>query len=312
MDLLIIRYLAQPEALNSINLYLHYHFLVCTLTSPSMPGSPPKPAATGAFQLENQLTKRTIMDAFNKSTYFPKDPEIGFGTAARPNLNEPNANPGPGSYPIKTTMKKTMQSNIHSPESFSLRSRHKFGDPNERALSKTSANEPGPSSYDLNGRFIGGSKAPEYSFPKGNHPHDKSNLSPAPGSYEVIGAFGKQPLSTKHKSNESPFPKAPRPGLVQVGGADVGPGAYGAPRAACEPQVESRKVTCGSIKIGTGYKKGSAAAAKGMQLSLSEPSPGPGSYVLPGGVATQQKGTPFRNSPKISMSGREAFGSPFR
>lgn len=252
------------------------------------------------------------MDAFNKTTYYPKDAEIGFGTAARPNLNDPNSNPGPGSYAIRTTMKRTILSNIHSPESFSLRSRHKFGDPNEKALSKTSANEPGPSSYDLNGRFVSGDKAPEYSFPKGKHAHDKSNLAPAPGSYEVVGAFGKQPLSTKQRANESPFPKAPRPSLVQVGGAEVGPGAYGPPRAACAPQVDSRKKTCGTLKIGTGYKKGSAAAAKDMQLSLSEPSPGPGSYVLPGGVATQQKGTPYRNSAKISMSGREAFGSPFR
>lgn len=277
-----------------------------------MTSSPPKGTAGSAFALENAMTKRTIMDAFNKTTYYKKDPEIGFGTAARPNLNEPNANPGPGSYAIKTTMKKTLLSNIHSPESFSLRSRHKFGDPNEKALSKTSANEPGPSSYDLNGRFISGSKAPEYSFPKGTHPHDKSNLSPAPGSYEVVGAFGKQPLSTKRRSNELPFPKCPRPSLVQPGGSDVGPGQYGAPRAACEPQVDSRKKTCGTLKIGTGYKKGSAAAEKSMQLSLEEPAPGPGSYVLPGGVATQQKGTPFRNSPKISLSGREAFGSPFR
>jgi hypothetical protein len=253
-----------------------------------------------------------MMDAFNKTTFYNKDPEIGFGTAARPNLNEPNANPGPGSYPIKTTMKKSFLSNIHSPESFSLRSRHKFGDPNEKALSKTGANEPGPSSYDLDGKFIGGGLAPQYSFPKGDVPHDKSNLAPAPGSYEVIGAFGNQPLSTKRRANENPFPKASRPSLGQVGGSEVGPGEYAPPRAACAPQIESCKVTCGSIKIGTGYKKGSAAAAKSMQLTLAEPAPGPGSYTLPGGVATQQKGTPFRNSPKISMSGREAFGSPFR
>ena len=37
----------------------------------------------------------------------------------------------------------------------------------------------------------------------------------------------------------------------------VGPGEYtGANVAACAPQVHSRKVTCGSIKFGTGYRKG--------------------------------------------------------
>lgn len=268
--------------------------------------------ATGAFALENAMTKRTIMDAFNKTTYYTKDPEIGFGTSARPNLNEPNSNPGPGSYVIKTTMKKTILSNIHSPESFSLRSRHKFGDPNERALSKTSANEPGPASYDLNGKFIGGNHAPEYSFPKGSHPHDKSSLSPAPGAYECIGAFGPQPLSTKKKAKEVLFPKAPRPSLGQVGGSEVGPGAYGPPPAACAPQVESRKRTCASLKIGTGYKKGLSNASGDNFIPLDEPSPGPGAYNLPGGVATQQKGTPFKNSAKFSLSGRERFGSPFR
>jgi hypothetical protein len=36
-----------------------------------------------------------------------------------------------------------MESNIKSPCQFTLRGREKFGDPNERALSKTFANEPG-------------------------------------------------------------------------------------------------------------------------------------------------------------------------
>jgi len=52
------------------------------------------------------------------------------------------------------------------------------------------------------------------------------------------------------------FPKADRPTMVPPGTSDVGPGEYGPFRAACEPQVDSRKVTCGSIKFGTGYRKG--------------------------------------------------------
>lgn len=275
----------------------------------SSPTGSPRKELTGGFAIENAMTKRTIMDAFNKTTYFPEEPKIGFGTAARPSLVEPNNTPGPGSYPIKTTMKKSMLSNIHSPESFSIRSRHKFGDPNEKALSKTSANEPGPGHYDLRGRFISGEKAPEYTFPKSSHPHDKSSLSPAPGSYEPVGSLGKQVLSTKKRASESPFPRAPRPSLVQPGTTTIGPGAYGAPPAACEPQVDSRKPTCGSLKIGGGYQKNKGGA---KEMDLSEPFPGPGSYKLPGGIAEAKKGTPFRNSAAISLSGRELFGSPFR
>ena len=37
----------------------------------------------------------------------------------------------------------------------------------------------------------------------------------------------------------------------------------------------------------------------------------PGSYTLPGGIATQAKGSPFRNSPAATLSGRGKFGSPF-
>ena len=45
--------------------------------------------------------------------------------------------------------------------------------------------------------------------------------------------------------------------MEDKGGSTVGPGEYtGANVADCEPQVDSRKVTCGSIKFGTGYRKG--------------------------------------------------------
>lgn len=89
------------------------------------------------------IPKRTVMDAFNHTTWFEKEPEIGFGTGNRPPLNYPSEGPGPGAYPIKTTMGKLMESHIRSPAQYSLRSRTKFGDPNEKALSKTSASEPG-------------------------------------------------------------------------------------------------------------------------------------------------------------------------
>lgn len=66
---------------------------------------------------------------------------------SRPPLYSVGGGPGPGAYPIKTTMGKLLESNFKSPNQFSLRSRQKFGDPNERSMNKTSALEPGPGMY---------------------------------------------------------------------------------------------------------------------------------------------------------------------
>lgn len=95
------------------------------------------------------------------------------------------------------------------------------------------------------------------------------------------------------------------------GTTEIGPGEYGAPPAACENQVDSRKPTCSSIRFGTGYQKKKGGGGLPEKLDLAEPAPGPGSYTLPGGVATKGIGTPYRNSPAASMSGRNAFGSPW-
>jgi hypothetical protein len=89
----------------------------------------------------------TVMDAFNKTSYFKKEPEIGFGTGSRPPLMIPTSTPGPGAYQLKSTLNKTLDSSIKSPEQYTIRSRHNFGDPNLKALSKTTANEPGRLSF---------------------------------------------------------------------------------------------------------------------------------------------------------------------
>lgn len=89
------------------------------------------------------VTRLTVMDAFNKTSSFKKEPEIGFGTGSRPPLMVPTSTPGPGAYQIKSTLSKTVDSTIKSPEQYTIRSRHTFGNPNLKALSKTTANEPG-------------------------------------------------------------------------------------------------------------------------------------------------------------------------
>jgi hypothetical protein len=254
------------------------------------------------------VARLTLMDSFNKTSTYTKDPEIGFGTGSRPPLMIPTTTPGPGAYQIKTTLHKTIDSTIKSPEQYTIRSRHKFGDPNERALSKTSANEPGPGQYDLNGKFINGANSEKYSFPKTKQLPDKSALAPGPGTYKTPGSMGKQPLSTKKRAVEPGFPLAPRPSLVQVGTTEIGPGEYGVPPAACDVQIDSRKPTCASIRFGGGYTRNKNKIEK---VDLSEPSPGPGSYVLPGGVATRSTGAPYRSSPAASLSGRNTFGSPW-
>lgn len=89
------------------------------------------------------------MDSFNKTSWFEKEPEIKFGTGSRPPLSNPTGGPGPGAYPIKTTMAKLLESHIKSPCQYTLRSRTKFGDPNEKSMSKSSANEPGYANLEL-------------------------------------------------------------------------------------------------------------------------------------------------------------------
>ena len=243
---------------------------------------------------------RTIFDAFNAASYFPSSPEIGFGTGSRPPLMFPTCTPGPAAYTIKSTMGKVVESHIKSPCQFSIRARTKFGDPNEKALSKSNASEPGPGQYDLNGKFIVGRDPRDIVFPKGVYNVAKPSLMPGPGAYGTWGSMGHQLLSTKKEAPQIGFAKGERQSLVPPGTTEVGPGEYGAPRAACEPQIDSRKKTCGTLKIGTGYKKG----AKTLKADFSEPTPGPGSYALPPAIGG-------KDSRKASLSGRNAFGSPF-
>lgn len=273
------------------------------MTNPGSPGRALSPSA-----LDMPVPSMTLMDSFNKTTTFPAQPEIGFGTGSRPPLMVPTTTPGPGAYAIKTTLSKTVDSTIRSPMQFTIRSRQKFGDPNLRALSKATASEPGPGQYDYNGRFLSGHNPEKYSFPKARQPQSKAQLAPGPGAYAVTGSMGKQVLSNKHRSMEPAFPQAARPTLVAPGTTDIGPGEYGVPPAACETQVDSRKTSCAMVKFGGGYQKNKNKVQK---VDLSEPSPGPGSYVLPGGVATKAAGTPYRSSPAATISGRNAFGSPW-
>lgn len=224
---------------------------------------------------------RTIMDAFNATTYYKKDPECGaFGTGVRPPLYMPGGGPGPGAYPIKTTMGKLMESHITSPCQFSLRGRTKFGDPNEKSMSKSAKNDPGPGQYDLTGKFIAGRDPRNIVFPKGKPFEAKLGQTPGPGSYKPVESMGKQVQSDRLTDPIIGFAKAPRGDLVPPGTNDIGPGQYGRPPAACAPQVESTKTTCATIKFGSGYVKN----AKLKVPDLSEPSPGPGSYVIHGGI----------------------------
>lgn len=164
-----------------------------------------------------------------------------------------------------------------------------------------------PGRYDLTGKFLAGKDPRRIVFPKAVPMRDKAAMGPGPGAYQPLQSMGKQVLSTKRGALELAFPKADRPTLVPPGTTEIGPAHYNPPPAACEIQIESRKKTCATIKFGEGYKKGDD---KDHQ-DLSEPSPGPGAYRLPGGLGTKAKGSPFRDSPTAIMSGRNKFGSPW-
>jgi hypothetical protein len=253
----------------------------------------------------DNLPEQTEMDAFNSSSYYPKQPEIGFGTSSRPPLYNPSNVPGPGAYAIKTTMGKIMDSNFKTPNQYSLRGRTHFGDPNPK--NKTREAEPGPGAYSLDGHFLYGKDPRISAFPKTGNPIDKSGMGPGPGSYSLQPALGKQVVSTIKTEMQCKFLTQERPGLAVKSQSDVGPGEYGAFKSACDVQVESNKKTSGKIKFGTGYRK----YVRSEKKDMSEPAPGPGSYDMPGNVGTFATGSPYRSSPSASMSGRNKFGSPW-
>lgn len=194
---------------------------------------------------------------------------------------------------------------IKSNSKFTMRSREKFGDPYAKAISKETATEPGPGQYKLEGKFLIGSESQKYSFPKSPAPALKPAMAPGPGAYPAPGAIGRQIVSTKITAEKTCFTLAARSSLASTE-FDVGPGGYGAPSAACEEQYDSRKKTCPSLKFGTGYKKGNQ---KSLKVDLTEPVPGPGAYVIPGGLGKES--VIFRNPPKASLSGRNSFMSPW-
>ena len=154
--------------------------------------------AVGEVKLKPPM--RTVMDAYKKSSFSSSTAEIGFGTGARPSPMAASGGPGPGSYPIKTTLGAVMESNINNPLKFSLRGRVKFGDPNEKSMDKSVA--PGPGQYDLDGKYMGGTNPRRSGFTKGDLPQNKAAMGPGPGSYECAQSMGKQALSTKPGAGE--------------------------------------------------------------------------------------------------------------
>jgi hypothetical protein len=126
-----------------------------------------------------------------------------------------------------------------------------------------------PGQYELYGKYLNGKDPRKSAFPKAEFFRDKSAMGPGPGSYQPLQSMGKQVLSTKQGGNEVAFPKASRPSLVPPGLSEIGPADYKPPPAACEPQCDSRKRTCATIKFGVGYK-----SSHKKQHDFSEPSPG--------------------------------------
>jgi hypothetical protein len=172
-----------------------------------------------------------------------------------------------------------------------------------------------PGQYDLTGKFLSGSNSRKSAFPKAQPFREKSSMGPGPGAYQQLQSMGKQVLSTKHGNMIVSFPKSSRPSMVPIGITEIGPAEYEPAPAACERQVDSRKPTCSNIKFGEGFSTGGSSNHNNNsnnKFNFADPSPGPGSYHLPGGIATKAKGSPFRDSPTAIISGRTKFGSPFK
>ena len=84
--------------------------------------------------------------------------------------------------------------------------------------------------------------------------------------------MGKQVLSVYPALPVPVFTASRRDEKASINAVLVGPGEYGVAPGACEPQVDSRKKTCPTIKFGRGYRKG-ATFAKESAISTS-----PGDY----------------------------------
>ena len=154
-------------------------------------------------------------------------------------------------------------------------------------------------------KFCEETRPPQFSFPKGDSRRPaKTQLEPGPGAYALPSSVGKQVLSTSKTIARIGFGNGGRPPLLRVSN-DVGPGEYGRGIAACSKQVDSRKHTSGYTKFAT------AARSSQESESNDDREPGPGAYKLPSGLCGHGAAYPFRAAPKCSMSGREAFGSPF-
>ena len=80
-----------------------------------------------------------------------------------------------------------MVSNMRSPPQITLSSRQKFGDPYGKAMSKETANEPGPGQYKLDGKNFKDETPPKYSFTKCPPPSIKSEY--APGTFHEYSYF---------------------------------------------------------------------------------------------------------------------------
>lgn len=240
-----------------------------------------------------------VMDAYNATKL--SSPAHQFGTAIRCELSEVEATPGAGAYSIKSTLGKVADSRIKSPPQFSLRSRE--------ALANFTSDAPGPGWYkpkQVNPKEFTASK---FSFPKGQSRAALATSKgiPGPGAYSLPSSVGKQILSTKENKNAACFGTGGRHPLSMIH-TDLGPGEYGVGIAACEKQVDSRKLTSGFVKFAKGARTSEASlSAKDDELSR----PGPGTYRLPSGLGGQGAAYPFRAAPKPSLSGREKFGSPF-
>jgi len=105
-------------------------------------------------------------------------------------------NPGPGAYPLPSTLYKHPSSSFISPPSFSMRGREKFGSPDLKAVDRTTQLEPGPGTYSIKDDVERRVRAIKFSRAKAERGAlavgSKPGLEPGPGHYKSVGALGKQ------------------------------------------------------------------------------------------------------------------------
>jgi len=260
--------------------------------------------ATSAIKKTVVLSDRTY-----RSNGLAPDPLGGsFGIAPRVTVAGEAGGPGPGAYPIKSSVGDTFH--------FSMKGREKFGSATGRSDDPACKTEPGPGAYPKAIEFLHSVERtpPRFSVPKAKRPglHKSDRGTRAGPGMPLQASCGKQVETRKEQAPFTHFGTSVRKPLIE-GGADAGPGEYGYEDGLGD-MIDSRKKSSSRPTMkGVGRDK----AAIGSRMAHTDDGPGPNEYHLQSAntatISSKARSAYAygRAAPSVKMSGRTKFGDPF-